>query len=138
MNTELHSKGVIKNRKNIHEGELPHLCLRASLRKPTSENPSIQQIPNTLHGHLSLLLHRLVIVRRNEQPPGDISGAEELALHHQPEQPVPVLEVVSVQETPHLSGIESKELRELRSRVAEAWVRRHNRAGRSWVLEVPG
>lgn len=98
MNTELHSKGMIINPDDLEKRELSHLGLEPSLREPASENASIQEIADSLHRHLPLLLHRLVVVRRDEDFPGGGAGIEQRALDHQPEEPVPVLEIVRVQE----------------------------------------
>lgn len=133
MDTELNSKRVIINPNNLMQRKLSQLSFDPFLRKPTFENPTIQQVGNSLHGHLSLLLHALVVVRRDKHSATGLSGIKQLALLHQPEEPVPVLKIVGVQELAHLLGIEFEGLGELRRRKADAWVGGERRGHRRLV-----
>ena len=122
MNTELDSERMIENPNNLKKRELPHLGLDSSVREPSSEDATIQHIRDPLHRHLPLLLHRLVVVRRDEDFPGDAPRIEEAALRHESEEPVAVPEVVRVEQRPHLAGVETGGLGELRRQVIQARV----------------
>lgn len=135
MDAKLNGERVIVHTNHFMQSELSHLNLRPSTSQPLLENPTIQQIMNSLHGHLPLLLHGLVIVRRHEDPPTSNSRVEKLALDHEAEQPVTILEIVTVHELPHVGEVEIRGRRgELRRRVLKA--RRWGERGLHWGVKT--
>lgn len=125
MNTELDGEGMIIDPANLEQGQLPELSLGTRIRQPPSVNPFLKQVPDPPHGDLPLLLHRLIVIGRHEQLPSSLFPVEQIALHHQSVEPVPILRVVPVEESPHLLGVESAEaLAELRRGVLETYLAR--------------
>lgn len=121
MNPELNHERVIKNPQDFQKRQLPPLRLGPFPREPAFKHPSPQQVLDPPQSHLPLLLHRLVIIRADEDPTSaPLPGAEQLALRHQPEQPVPVRHVVAVGQLSHLARVESETIGELGRGVVEA------------------
>lgn len=106
MDAELDPKRMIINPNAIMKRQLPQLRLRTSPRQPTFEHAFLQQILDPPHRRVPLLLHRLVEVRRHEDPRPDAPPAEQPALQHEVEHPVPLVDVVPVQGRPELPRIE--------------------------------
>lgn len=76
-----------------------------------------------------MLLHGLVIVRRDEHFSSALQRVEEAALGHEAEEPIAVGEMVRVEESAHVSGVEGEGLVEVGGRVAEAVVGRESCRG---------
>lgn len=131
MDAELDPKRVVINPNAIMKRQLPQLRLGTSSRQPTIEHAFLQQILDPPHRRVPLLLHRLVEVRRHEDPGPDAPPAEQPALHHKVEHPVPVVDVVAVEGRPELPRIElGGGLGGLRRGVAEAEGGAHCGGGR--------
>lgn len=122
MNSKLNGEGVIENSNNLQKRELPHLSIWISFRKPTLKDTLFQQIPNPLHGHLSLLLHGLVIVRRDKHFVSTLFGIEKPTLDHKAKEPITIRDIVRVEVYAHVGGVEREWLVEVRRRVVEARV----------------
>lgn len=122
MNSKLNGEGVIENPNNLQKRELPQLSIWISFRKPTLKNTLFQQIQNPLHGHLSLLLHGLVIVRREKQLVPTLSGIEKPTLGDKAKEPITIRDIVRVEVYAHVGGVEREWLVEVRRRVVEARV----------------
>ena len=130
MNPELNREGVIVNPNSLIEREPPQLGLGPCLGEPTLIDPLVLKILNPPHGGLPLLLHGLVIVRRDEHFSSALQRVEEAALGHEAEEPVTVGEMVRIEESAHVSGVEGEGLVEVGRRVAEAVVGRESCRGR--------
>lgn len=141
MHADLDRERVIVAPDALQERELPELRIGPSARQPALENPSAQQILDPPHRHLPLLLHRLVIIRRHENPPSaTASRAKELALHHQSVQPVPIFEIVAVHQTPQIPHVEIRFRGDLWRRILQTDGRfqRRKMRTRRLFLEVSG
>ena len=86
----------------------------------------VGHIPDPLESHLSLLLHRLIIIRRGKHSVTSAFNSEKLGLAvHEAEQPVPLLHVVAVDQLSQILGVEFEA--RLGGRVVEAWGRLERR-----------
>jgi hypothetical protein len=121
MNSKLNRERVIVHPNSLQKRELPQLGVRVSVRKPTLKDTFIQQIRNPLHRHLSLLLHGLVIVRRDKQFLAALIRIEKATLGDKTIKPVAIREIVIVKVYTHVGGVEGeKRVVEIRRRVIEA------------------
>lgn len=137
MNPKLNREGVIVNPNNLIEREPPQLGLGPRIREPTLVDPLVLKIINPPHGSFPLLLHGLVIVRRDEHLSAALQRVEEAALDHEAEEPVTVGEMVRVEECAHVGGVEGEGLGEVGGRVAEAVAGREScRGWRDWGGEM--
>ena len=88
--------GVIVHGNDVIERQFPQLSFFPRPRDPPLKNPMLQEVPNSGHGEVSLVLHGLVVIGAHEHPPADDPTVEDLPLRDEPEEPVAVLHVVSV------------------------------------------
>lgn len=101
---------MVIDRDALEEGKLPQLRLRAAPCDPPFEHTTAEQVFDPPHRDRPLLFLGLVVVRGNERPVAAAAGAEERALLHQPEQPVPRRKVVAVQNPAQRGEVEGRRL----------------------------